>query len=70
MRTHCLRCGDKFSPANVYSHAGWRETMISGFCEECFNEVTLALENAHDQQDREISAELRADEAREEPRRD
>jgi hypothetical protein len=45
-RTHCLRCGDQFSPANTFSEAGWRETEISGFCEACFDEVTRVLDDA------------------------
>jgi hypothetical protein len=40
MRTHCRRCGEPFTDANVQSEAGWLETGISGLCETCFD--TLA----------------------------
>lgn len=39
-RSHCRRCGEPFTEANVYSDAGWLETGISGLCETCFD--TLA----------------------------
>jgi len=36
---HCIQCREGFSPSNVYSEAGWRETKISGLCERCFDEI-------------------------------
>lgn len=45
LRTHCENCGDLFEPGvNVHSDAGWKETQISGFCENCFDEITLEEE--------------------------
>lgn len=38
--THCLRCKDAFTGANVFTSLGWKETQISGFCESCFDTVT------------------------------
>lgn len=35
--THCLQCSEEFSTANTHSPAGWRETQISGWCEDCFD---------------------------------
>lgn len=32
----CINCGSEFSPENTHSPEGWRETQISGFCEDCF----------------------------------
>jgi hypothetical protein len=37
---YCRSCSEPFSERNVYSHAGWLETQISGLCETCFD--TLA----------------------------
>jgi hypothetical protein len=36
----CIRCGHVFSSDNVHTKAGWRETQQTGFCEDCFDEVT------------------------------
>jgi len=36
---HCIKCREGFSPSNVYTDAGWRETKISGLCERCFDEI-------------------------------
>ena len=40
LHTKCIYCAGAFSSANVFTHSGWRETQITGFCEECFNEMT------------------------------
>lgn len=37
--TVCLDCREKFSPENVTSPAGWRETQITGMCENCFDHL-------------------------------
>jgi hypothetical protein len=51
-RTHCVGCGARFTEANVYSHAGWLETQISGLCESCFDTVAdLFLLGADDERD-------------------
>jgi len=39
MYSHCICCHEPFTKANVYTKGGWRETQISGMCEECFDEV-------------------------------
>jgi len=36
---HCHVCHNGFTPANVFTPAGWRETQISGTCEKCFDEL-------------------------------
>lgn len=41
---HCIQCREGFSPSNVYSEAGWKETKISGLCERCFDEITKDIE--------------------------
>ena len=33
----CSFCGEPFSPNNVKSVPGWKETQISGMCETCFD---------------------------------
>lgn len=38
-RTHCWRCKKEFTEDNVFSELGWRETQISGLCEQCFDYV-------------------------------
>jgi hypothetical protein len=43
MRTHCRRCGEPFTDANVHSEAGWLETGISGLCEVCFDTLAAYL---------------------------
>lgn len=40
---HCRSCKQPFSPDNVYSAAGWRETAISGICESCFDDMWANL---------------------------
>lgn len=36
----CLRCRKEFTEENVHSDSGWRETQISGLCEDCFDLIT------------------------------
>lgn len=36
-RNLCIVCGEQFSERNVHSAAGWREILISGICEDCFD---------------------------------
>ena len=33
----CYACGEVFSPANTHTVQGWKETQISGMCEDCFD---------------------------------
>lgn len=35
--TQCTTCGADFSALNTHSPMGWRETQISGNCEDCFD---------------------------------
>jgi hypothetical protein len=35
----CFDCKEPIGPANTRSAAGWRETQISGRCEDCFEEL-------------------------------
>lgn len=37
--TQCGVCGQLFTDENVHTAAGWRETQISGDCENCFDEL-------------------------------
>jgi hypothetical protein len=36
---HCIECKQPFSLQNTHSSAGWRETQISGYCENCFDKI-------------------------------
>lgn len=33
----CVDCKQPFSDLNVHTEAGWRETRISGLCEDCWD---------------------------------
>lgn len=35
----CINCGEYFSEHNTFTDAGWRETKISGMCENCYDEL-------------------------------
>jgi hypothetical protein len=35
----CLKCDSPFSAENTKSAAGWRDTQIVGFCEECYDDL-------------------------------
>lgn len=37
--TECLECSSSFSPDNTSSEQGWKETQISGLCENCFDDI-------------------------------
>lgn len=39
IQTSCISCGAMFDEVNTHSVAGWRETQISGMCEDCFDEL-------------------------------
>lgn len=47
----CLSCGATFTPENVHTAAGWRETQISGMCEDCFDELFAEPETEGDDGD-------------------
>ena len=33
----CVTCKQPFTPVNVFTDAGWRETKISHMCEACWD---------------------------------
>lgn len=35
----CIVCHQPFTDKNVHSVAGWKEAQISGFCEDCFDDI-------------------------------
>jgi hypothetical protein len=35
----CADCGQPFSNSNMHTAAGWRESQISGICEDCFDDL-------------------------------
>lgn len=35
----CRACGAHFTPENTHTAAGWRETQITGTCEDCFDQL-------------------------------
>lgn len=37
--SRCVDCEQPFTKHNVFTPAGWRETQISGMCEECWDEL-------------------------------
>jgi hypothetical protein len=47
----CIICSNPFTQANVMTAAGWRETQISGFCEECYD--SLFKDDEDDEDDSE-----------------
>jgi len=49
----CVDCGNAFTEENVHTADGWRETQISGLCEDCFD---LATEEPDDEWDDEAPA--------------
>jgi len=48
LRCSCILCHAEFSKKNVTSEMGWRETQISGICEECFDGMFASWENDHE----------------------
>lgn len=53
MITHCIECKQMFTTANTYTEAGWRETQISGLCEDCFNTICAGSEEETEDEDDE-----------------
>ena len=41
----CISCDQAFSDANVHTKAGWTETKISGYCEDCFDSLFEGMED-------------------------
>ena len=35
----CIACSERFSSKNTRSRAAWRETQITGMCENCFDDL-------------------------------
>lgn len=46
----CINCGECFSPANIFTAAGAKESQISSMCEKCFD----ALFSEEDDPDEEL----------------
>ncbi len=44
---NCVECKEPFTAKNTYSDAGWRETQLSGLCENCFD---AAFEDMEDEE--------------------
>jgi len=40
---NCRSCRTMFSAANTHSNFGWRETQISGMCEDCYDKLFAEL---------------------------
>lgn len=47
-QVRCLACGEAFTAKNAHTAAGWRETQISGMCEDCFDELFAEPEGDDD----------------------
>lgn len=41
----CRKCGEQFNADNTHTSAGWAETQISGYCENCFDAMFPAEED-------------------------
>jgi hypothetical protein len=41
----CIDCKQPFTSENVHSPEGWRETQISGMCEDCFDDLFVEAES-------------------------
>lgn len=39
LQLSCVECDRAFSTENVHTPAGWRETQMSGLCEDCFDRL-------------------------------
>lgn len=35
--THCKSCGNAFGNENTHTPAGWKDTQITGWCEDCYD---------------------------------
>lgn len=35
----CIDCHTPFNSLNVHTYLGWKETQISGLCEDCFDNL-------------------------------
>lgn len=35
----CIECRKPFTYKNTFTNAGWKETQISGYCEQCFDKL-------------------------------
>ena len=44
-KTHCIDCGQPFTSENVHTVDGWKETQISGNCEDCFEKLFEGIED-------------------------
>lgn len=37
--TDCKKCGEPFNKCNTHTPGGWMDTQITGWCEDCYDEV-------------------------------
>lgn len=35
----CIECARPFDESNVHTVLGWRETQITGYCEDCYDAI-------------------------------
>ena len=49
----CIICEQPFTKENVTTASGWRETQISGYCEDCFDDLFVDDEDIDDDEDTE-----------------
>lgn len=42
----CTSCREHFSEDNVHTSDGWKETQISGMCENCYDELFAETGNS------------------------
>jgi hypothetical protein len=45
----CISCHSPFSSTNTHSDMGWRETQLSGLCEDCFDSLCKEDEEEEDE---------------------
>lgn len=59
----CVGCQAPFSDANTHTEAGWRETQISGLCEDCFDAVCSEPDDEEQELEaHELDVEIEAEE--------
>lgn len=42
----CVCCKNEFSSENTHTELGWKETQISGMCEDCFDNLFIDEEQS------------------------
>ncbi len=46
MYCECVQCKNEFSSENTHTELGWKETQISGMCEDCFDNLFIDEEQS------------------------